>query len=104
MKEFTIIHEPVTHTRNIDFTLEDIDQIYLGEGDCCRCGCAGTYATSDNPSLIKRRMSRFMKIYSDGYIGKEVKVKSIDNYIFEIEVSRHEGTKGSQVLTIYLKK
>lgn len=43
-------------------TESDIEKIYLGGDNCCRCGCQGTYAYFDqNARSFKRRLNALKK-------------------------------------------
>jgi hypothetical protein len=106
MNEFYLEHQPmpkpITSTK---IKIEDIDKIYLGQGKCCRCGCGGdyTYLKSSGkyiigePEKIERMVNRFLKNF-----GERRKVTSINNYIFEINVSKDGET--DRVMTIYLNQ
>lgn len=45
-------------------TVSDIDKIYFGKGDNCRCGCAGEYTERDE--LTASRLKRAQKAFADG--------------------------------------
>jgi hypothetical protein len=85
-----------------DISLDMVESVYVGKGNCCRCGCGGDYfRPSENPKAIKKIKHYLKKMASDKY-----KVESIENYIFEIIVSERYDTRGrlsaSRVATIYL--
>jgi hypothetical protein len=85
-----------------DIGLDMVESVYVGKGNCCRCGCGGDYfRPSEDPKAIKKIKHYLKKMASDNY-----KVESIDNYIFEIIVSERYDTRGrlsaSRVATIYL--
>lgn len=86
-------------------TLDQVDKIYLGKGNTCRCGCAGRYYdAASNPKLVE---SYLAKMASDDY-----EVESIDGHILEIVLSLRERTNvygkvtsvHKKVATIYLKE
>jgi hypothetical protein len=88
---YTITHKPMEYHNVIDITFENVDKLYIGKGNVCRCGCKGEYYTADeDPSKIKNTLEKM----SNGTYP----VTSIDNYIFEIEINKNI------VHTIYLKK
>ena len=90
---YTIKHKPIEDYKLIDIKFEDVDQLYIGKGNSCRCGCKGEYySPSEAPKTIKQTLERM----SNGtYI-----VTSIENYIFEIQVNEERDI----VHTLYLKK
>ena len=80
-----------THRRNtIKYT--DIDQVYSGHPDKCMCGCAGEYYSS------KRMKIKVMEMLKE-FRGNEFQdtIKSIDDYIFTIQVS------DTRQYTLYLR-
>ena len=92
---FKIIHTPLNNPKEGMITLDQVDKLYLGRGNSCRCGCAGAYyEAAEEPKLIQEFLA---KMASGDY-----KVESIEDYIFEIELSRRNGN--TKVTTIYLKE
>lgn len=101
MTTYKIEHTPIA--KSIDITFEQVDNLYIGKGNNCRCGCAGVYHEASKPedaSTIRRVLK---KMTSGKY-----KVESIDDYIFEIVISERLNARGHlsyrKVNTIYLKK
>lgn len=105
---FTITHtpyrtsdEPVQEPREINFSLGDIDQMYEGRGNGCRCGCGGNYFNLERNS--RKIINALQKMASGRY-----DVESIDDYIFEIQIDEYYDKWGqlsrTKVQTIYLKK
>ena len=100
--EFT--HTPIVTKSKATIELENVEKIYLGKGNECRCGCSGEYThlksrgkdITGEPEKIKRMLKRFLKN------SETREVVSIENDIFEVNVSRKGDT--DRVMTIYLKQ
>jgi hypothetical protein len=77
------------------FNLDDyeLDQIYLGKQDCCRCGCGGDYADQDNPELLNKRFNRFKRMAEVGAL-----ISYIDSKQLILEIT----TGQDRCLTVYL--
>lgn len=112
-KQIEFIHKPFPVPQRANFTLKDIDQVYVGKGGCA-CGCGGNYyRLEDNeyrpgfiekgkPAQVKRVVTRFKKQVEEG-----TPVYSQDNYIFEVETSpetRPGDHTSKRLIRIYLKK
>lgn len=87
-----------------DISLDSVESIYIGKGNCCRCGCGGEYfRPSEDPKAIKKIKHYLKKMASGKY-----EVESIENYIFEIIISERYDTRGrlsaSKVATVYLNR
>ena len=106
--EFKITHtpyrqgdEPMQPERQITFSLGDIEQMYEGRGNGCRCGCGGNYHTLERNS--RKIINALQKMASGRY-----DVESIDDYIFEIVLDEYYDKWGqlsrTKVQTIYLNK
>ena len=92
---FKITHTPSENPATLAITLDQVDKLYLGKGNNCRCGCAGAYhEPASNPKLV----TKYLAMMASG----EYKVESQDGYIFEIELSR--TTRSTKVATLYLKE
>lgn len=89
---------------NTEISLDSVESIYIGKGNCCRCGCGGDYfRPSEHPKATKKIKHYLKKMASGKY-----EVESIENYIFEIVISERYDSCGrlsaSRVATIYLDK
>lgn len=96
---YSIKHQPMVNEMQIDITIDNVDQMYEGRGNCCRCGCGGEYY---NPEKNTRKIENALKRMTSG----QYKVESIDNKIFEIVISEDTDRFGqlkTKVQTIYLK-
>lgn len=98
------MHSPelgVQEPREITFSLDDVDTLYEGRGNCCRCGCGGDYYYLDRNS--HKIMNVLQKMESGSY-----HIESIDDYIFEIVLNEYYSKNGelkrNRVQTIYLNK
>jgi hypothetical protein len=96
MDLYFIHHTPLVQKTNTEITFDKVDKVYIGKGNCCRCGCGGEYYTAEeNPEEVKKALD---KLSSGKY-----DVVSQDDYIFEIETSCTK--KGNtKVICLYLKK
>lgn len=92
---FKITHRSIEMTNTI--SLDQVDKLYIGKGNNCRCGCAGEYHyAAENPKLVE---SYLAKMASGDY-----EVESIDGYIFEITLSYRERKNDyGRVTSIYKK-
>lgn len=84
--------------------LEQVEEVYVGKGNSCRCGCGGTYfKVAEDPKAIKK-IKHYLKKMASG----EYKVESLNNYIFEIIISERYSERGrltnQRVATIYLNE
>lgn len=97
---YSIKHTPMCTNNQIDITIDNVEKLYDGKGNCCRCGCGGEYYynTEENSAIIKDCLDKMAS-------GK-FKVESIDNNIFEIVLKKWKTKSGLQlkVQTIYLNK
>jgi hypothetical protein len=105
---FTIEHTPyrspemeAQQPRKTTISLGQIDQMYEGRGNCCRCGCGGNYHTLERNS--RKIINALQKMASGKY-----HVESIDDYIFEIVLKEYTDKWGefsrTKVQTIYINK
>lgn len=58
--------KPFDHKTPFNLDKYDLDQIYVGKQNCCRCGCGGDYADQDNPKLLEKRFNRFKRMVEAG--------------------------------------
>lgn len=103
MRTIEFTYTPIVTKSKVTIELKNVEKIYLGKGNQCRCGCGGeyTYQTDEGeyidgePEKIERMLKRFLKM------AETREVTSTENYIFEVNVSRQGNT--DRVMTIYLK-
>jgi hypothetical protein len=59
----------------LNFTIENISQVYVGKDRCCRCGCGGDYTATSymvkprsdvNDSLVEKRLKRAKRLVESG--------------------------------------
>lgn len=100
---YTIKHTPSNQTEEKFATIdiESVEKVYVGKGNCCRCGCRGEYyKLEEHRDKIKQSLQ---KMSSGKY-----KIESIDNYIFDMTISEryddYGKLKATRVHTIYLKE
>lgn len=103
MTTYNIKHTPIVHSSHTDITFEQVDKLYVGKGNNCRCGCAGEYHEASEPTCADIIKKALKKMASGKY-----EVESIDGYIFEIVLSERLNARGDvgyrKVNTIYLKR
>ena len=85
-----------------EISLDNVESIYIGKGNSCRCGCGGEYfRPSEDPKATKKIKHYLKKMASGKY-----NVESIENYIFEITLGERYDTRGrlaaTKVATVYL--
>lgn len=91
-----------------DISLDSVESIYIGKGNCCRCGCGGDYFRPSEAEDAEQAAKAIKKIkhYLKKMASGKYKVESIENYIFEIVLGERYDTRGrlsaSRVATIYL--
>lgn len=87
---------------NTEISLDSVESIYIGKGNCCRCGCGGDYFRPSEDSKAIKKIKHYLKKMASG----KYNVESIENYIFEIVLGERFNTRGrlsaSRVATIYL--
>lgn len=81
---------------------DEVETIYIGKGNCCRCGCGGDYFSPSEDSKAIKKIKHYLKKMGSG----KYEVSSIKNYIFEIVLGRRYDNSGrlsaTRVATIYL--
>ena len=116
-------YEKLGDKKIIEFSYEDIDQLYVGKGDCCRCGCGGAYFypkhEADRFNAEPDRRADLMIPNSDDYIHEILRdyfvpisndssqgqdwgstaVLSQSGYIIEVDLKMGNDLK---VATLYL--
>jgi hypothetical protein len=59
----------------LNFTIENVSQVYVGKDRCCRCGCGGDYTATSymvkprsevNDSLVEKRLKRAKRLIESG--------------------------------------
>ena len=90
------------------FTLDDIDQVYFGQLNCCACGCGGDYYDIKGSYDSKERSLRMIK-RAIRKLSMSGDVSSLDDYIFELKTETYDsGYWGDSVkengIRIYLKE
>jgi hypothetical protein len=59
----------------LNFTIENVSQVYVGKDRCCRCGCGGNYTATSymvkprsdvNDSLVEKRLKRAKRLIESG--------------------------------------
>jgi hypothetical protein len=82
-------------------SVEQVESLYIGKGNCCRCGCGGNYfRTKDDASHAKKIKHYLKKLASGNYTVTE-QAGLGDEYIYEIDLSK---SGHDRVATFYIKK
>lgn len=91
-EEISISTMTVPQYKHNTIKYTNIDKVYSGHPDRCMCGCAGEYYST------KRMKLKVMEMLKE-FRGNEFQdnIKSIDNYIFTIQVS------DTRQYTLYLR-
>lgn len=102
--QYEIKHTQPAEEGSATITIDQVDQLYIGLGNNCRCGCGGKYIKPDSEENIKT----IEKVLAKMARGK-VPVSSINNYIFEVVVKRWSKARSfsgeqTKVECLYLKK
>ena len=94
--KYLVKHTPLQIGKNeLAFELKDIEKIYHGKGNNCRCGCAGSYIYKESdPHKAKEMADKFVEL------AQKRKVTSISEHILEVNAS--DSGRKDEVLTIYL--
>lgn len=98
--KYEIKHQPINSAKKSELSFENVDQLYIGNGNCCRCGCGGEYYEASDEFSADTIKDVLKKMASGKYA-----VESIDDHIFEIVLRKEKSFRGkNKVATIYLKK
>ena len=98
--KYAIKHKPLSDKREHELNFDNVENLYIGNGNCCRCGCGGDYyEPQDEDGAIKIKVA-LAKMASGEYA-----VESIDDNIFEIVLRKERSFRGkNKVMTLYMKK
>ena len=83
-----------TLTSAPSFTLDQVDKVYIGKGNCCRCGCGGEYFYAKE-EVNAKKIAHYLKKMASGKYAVDVQ----DGYIFQIDLSK---SGHDRVATFYL--
>lgn len=98
--KYKIKYTPINTSKQMDISFEQVENLYVGNGNQCRCGCGGEYYEPSDEwgaSIIKDCLKKMASGRYD--------IESIDDYIFEIVIRKERTFRGkNKVMTLYLKK
>ena len=97
--KYEITHTPIHGKKRHEFSFEQVENLYIGNGNQCRCGCGGEYYYPDEygTKKIKEALAKM----SSG----EYEVESIDDRVFEIVLRKERTFRGkNKVMTLYFKR
>lgn len=103
----TISYTPFANATSMQFEADDVNQVYKGQLNCCRCGCSGDYWKPDDAEFSKHLQLAIghMKVANKGEVKGEVWDK--ERYL---EIQTHDSYNGTAMefeefgYAIYLKK
>jgi len=98
--KYQIKHSPLNSVKGTELTFENVENLYIGNGNCCRCGCGGEYYEANDEFHADTIKGVLKKMASGKYA-----VESIDDNIFEIVLRKEKSFRGkNKVATLYMKK
>ena len=81
------------------FSIDQVESIYIGKGNQCRCGCGGDYLRVKEGHA--KRMAHFMKKLASGKYEVLEQDGISGEHIYEINLSK---SGHDRVATFYVKK
>lgn len=81
------------------FSIEQVESIYIGKGNQCRCGCGGDYLRVADGHA--KRMTHFMKKLASGKYEVVEQPGISGEHLYEIKLSK---SGYDRVATFYVKK
>lgn len=97
--KYSIKHTPIHDTKIHLFAFEQVENLYIGNGNQCRCGCGGDYYYPTDEIGAKKIKEALIKMSSGEY-----SVESIDDRVFEIVLRKERTYRGkNKVMTLYIK-
>ena len=76
-------HTPRTYNERASFDISAIEKVYIGAGECCRCGCGGDYHYMKDYAThaeVRAVFDSVLKVLQ----SSDVEVLRQDGYIFEV--------------------
>jgi hypothetical protein len=83
-------------------TIEQVNNLYIGKGHCCRCGCGGNYYDVKADASHAKKIQHYLKKFASGKYSVTEQAGLGDEHLYEINLSRSGNT--DRVATIYIKK
>lgn len=82
-------------------SLEQVESLYIGKGNCCRCGCGGEYYRVSEDANHAKKIRHYLKKLASGKYAIEEQAGLGDEYIYEINLSK---SGHDRVACFYIKK
>lgn len=82
-------------------SLEQVESLYIGKGNCCRCGCGGNYYRVAEDASHAKKIRHYLKKLASGKYSIEEQAGLGDEYIYEINLSK---SGHDRVACFYIKK
>ena len=101
METFQITHIPYDANKKSAITFDMVDSLYIGQLNCCACGCGGDYYEASDPAN-EQRIVRALNEFATA----NTRIESIDEYIFDLIRSTKHKSNGELVekgYRLYLK-
>lgn len=101
MENFQIAHTPYDAEKKSYITFDMVDSLYVGQLNCCSCGCGGEYYEASDPANQKRIVRALNE-----FANTSTPIESIDEYIFDLIRSTKHKSNGELVekgYRLYLK-
>lgn len=101
METFQITHIPYDANKKSAITFDMVDSLYIGQLNCCACGCGGDYYEASDPAN-EQRIVRALNEFAT----TNTPIESINEYIFNLIRSTKHKSNGELVekgYRLYLK-
>ena len=82
-------------------SVEQVESLYIGKGNCCRCGCGGNYFRTKEDASHAKKIKHYLKKLASGNYTVTEQAGLGDEYIYEIDLSK---SGHDRVATFYIKK
>jgi hypothetical protein len=76
-------------------------RVYVGKGNCCRCGCGGEYFSKAEDASHAKKVAHYLKKLQSGKYEVYEQSGLGDEHIYEIQLSK---AGHDRVATFYVEK
>lgn len=88
-------------TSSPSFSVEQVESLYIGKGNQCRCGCGGEYFRTKEDASHAKKIKHYLKKLASGNYTVTEQAGLGDEHIYEIDLSK---SGHDRVATFYIKK